>query len=58
MQAPTAQIGTVDLKVATNGYAPSNANNHAGNPVLTDVMDPSLCYIPNGYQQAYYYGGK
>ena len=26
-------------------------------PVLSNFMDPTVCYLPNGYQ-SYYYGGE
>lgn len=27
-------------------------------PVIPDFMDPTVCYLPNGYAStAYYYGG-
>lgn len=27
-------------------------------PLIPDFMDPTVCYLPNGYPSAYYYGGK
>lgn len=55
-KAPPSQNGAVDSKDATNGHMPSN--DRCITPVLPDIMDPSICYLPNAYQHtAYYYGG-
>jgi len=57
IQAPPSQNGAVDSKDTANGHIP--ANDRCITPVIPDIMDPSLCYLPNSYQHAaYYYGGK
>ncbi|KAF8074278.1 hypothetical protein N665_1116s0016 [Sinapis alba] len=46
------QYGGVDI----NGQVPSF--NRSLTPLLpSDAVDPSVCYVPNAYQQQYYYGG-
>lgn len=50
------QYGPVDSGNAANGQIPSYERSVT--PVLQDFIDPSLCYLPNGYPStAYYYGG-
>ena len=50
------QYGPVDSGNAANGQIPSY--DRSVTPVLQDFMDPTLCYLPNGYPStAYYYGG-
>ncbi|KAK4339013.1 hypothetical protein RND71_040475 [Anisodus tanguticus] len=46
---------SVDLKDVGNGQI--HSTDRSVTPLLTDFMDPSLCYVPNGYPStAYYYG--
>lgn len=55
-KAPPSQNGAVDSKDTVNGHIPPN--DRCVTPVIPDIMDPSLCYLPNSYQHAaYYYGG-
>ncbi|XP_031399392.1 YTH domain-containing protein ECT2 isoform X3 [Punica granatum] len=50
------QYGSVDAGNAANGQV--QPNDRAMTPVLPDFMDPTMCYVPNGYPStAYYYGG-
>ncbi|XP_057421110.1 YTH domain-containing protein ECT4-like isoform X2 [Lotus japonicus] len=50
------QYGTVDSGNAANGQIPSYERSVT--PVLQDFIDPTMCYVPNGYAStAYYYGG-
>ncbi|XP_073225642.1 YTH domain-containing protein ECT2-like [Cicer arietinum] len=49
------QYGTVDSGIHANGQIPSYERSIT--PVLQDFMDPTMCYLPNGYPStAYYYG--
>ncbi|PNY08947.1 cipk1 interacting protein ect2 [Trifolium pratense] len=48
------QYGSVDSGNAQNGQIPSYERSIT--PVLQDFMDPTMCYLPNGYP-SYYYGG-
>ncbi|XP_004504214.1 YTH domain-containing protein ECT4 isoform X2 [Cicer arietinum] len=49
------QYGTVDSGNHANGQIPSYERSIT--PVLQDFMDPTMCYLPNGYPStAYYYG--
>ncbi|KAK7247261.1 hypothetical protein RIF29_42141 [Crotalaria pallida] len=50
------QYGTVDSGNTLNGQiAPYD---RSVTPLLQDYVDPTLCYLPNGYAStAYYYGG-
>ncbi|KAJ8529040.1 hypothetical protein K7X08_035875 [Anisodus acutangulus] len=46
---------SVDSKDVGNGQI--HSTDRSVTPLLTDFMDPSLCYVPNGYPStAYYYG--
>lgn len=55
MQPSVNQYGSVDS--ATAGQIPSSERSVT--PLLPDFMDPSICYVPNGYPStAYYYGGN
>ncbi|KAL5563428.1 hypothetical protein UlMin_033175 [Ulmus minor] len=49
------QFGSVDSGNAANGQIPPS--DRSVTPLLQDFMDPSMCYVPNGYPPAYYYGG-
>ncbi|KAK4258265.1 hypothetical protein QN277_007734 [Acacia crassicarpa] len=50
------QYGSVDAGNAANGQIPSCERSVT--PLLQDFMDPTMCYLPNGYPStAYYYGG-
>ncbi|XP_020215313.1 YTH domain-containing protein ECT4 isoform X2 [Cajanus cajan] len=50
------QYGSVDSGNAANGQIPSY--DRSVTPVLQDFIDPTMCYLPNGYPStAYYYGG-
>ena len=52
MQTAVYQYGGVDL----NGQVPSF--DRSLSPLLpSDAVDPSVCYVPNAYQQPFYYGG-
>lgn len=52
----TNQYGSVDSGNATNGQIPSFERSVT--PLLPEFIDPSMCYVPNGYPPtAYYYGG-
>ncbi|KAM1995080.1 hypothetical protein ACFX15_028175 [Malus domestica] len=49
------QYGSIDSGNAANGQIPSE---RSVTPLLPDFVDPSMCYLPNGYPStAYYYGG-
>ena len=51
------QNGSVDSGNAANGQIPSY--DRSVTPVLQYFIDPTMCYLPNGYPStAYYYGGK
>lgn len=57
MQPSANQYGSVDSGNATNGQIPSFERSVT--PLLPEFIDPSMCYVPNGYPHtAYYYGGK
>jgi hypothetical protein len=57
MQPSANQYGSVDSGNATNGQIPSFERSVT--PLLPEFIDPSMCYVPNGYPTtAYYYGGK
>lgn len=57
MQPSANQYGSVDVANAANGQMPSSERSVT--PLLQDFMDPSVCFVPNGYPStAYYYGGK
>ncbi|KAL3020651.1 hypothetical protein AAZX31_05G155500 [Glycine max] len=50
------QYGSVDSGNAANGQIQSY--DRSVTPVLQDFIDPTMCYLPNGYPStAYYYGG-
>ncbi|XP_010257809.1 PREDICTED: YTH domain-containing family protein 1-like [Nelumbo nucifera] len=52
----TIQYGSVETAEAPNG--PVQSCERSTTPLLQDFMDPSMCYLPNGYAStAYYYGG-
>ncbi|CAH8370071.1 unnamed protein product [Eruca vesicaria subsp. sativa] len=39
-------------------YGGVDLNSQVPSPLLpSDAVDPSVCYVPNAYQQHYYYGG-
>ena len=48
------QFGVVDGSDATNGQ--NQSYERSVTPLLQEFMDPSVCYVPNGYS-SYYYGG-
>lgn len=55
-KATSNQYGTVDSGNAANGQIPSY--DRSITPVLQDFIDPTMCYLPNGYPStAYYYSG-
>lgn len=57
MQSTSNQYGTVDSGNVANGQIPSY--DRSITPVLQDFIDPTMCYLPNGYPStAYYYGGE
>lgn len=57
MQPSAIQYGSVDATNAANGQIPSSERSVT--PLLQDFMDPSMCFVPNGYPStAYYYGGR
>lgn len=57
MQPSSNQYGSVDSANATNGQIPSFERSVT--PLLPDFMDPSVCYVPNGYPPAaFFYGSK
>lgn len=57
MQPSVNQYGSVDSANAANGQIPTLERSVT--PLLQDFMDPSMCFVPNGYPStAYYYGGK
>ncbi|XWS52378.1 hypothetical protein CRYUN_Cryun11dG0064600 [Craigia yunnanensis] len=49
------QYGSVDSGNTGNTQMPSFERSVT--PLLPDFMDPIVCYLPNGYPSAYYYGG-
>lgn len=49
------QYGSVDSGNTGNTQIPSF--DRSATPLLPDFMDPTMCYLPNGYPSAYYYGG-
>ncbi|KAK6235744.1 hypothetical protein SCA6_011081 [Theobroma cacao] len=49
------QYESVDSGNAGNTQIPSFER--CATPLLPDFMDPTMCYLPNGYPSAYYYGG-
>nr|DAD42064.1 TPA_asm: hypothetical protein HUJ06_000294 [Nelumbo nucifera] len=52
----TKKYGSVETAEAPNG--PVQSCERSTTPLLQDFMDPSMCYLPNGYAStAYYYGG-
>lgn len=56
MQPSVNQYGSVDSANVANGQIPSLERSVT--PLLQDFMDPSMCFVPNGYPStAYYYGG-
>ncbi|PIN18623.1 putative high-glucose-regulated protein [Handroanthus impetiginosus] len=60
-----SQAKTIEIPDATNKPAVDSSNMANGiqsdrsvTPLLPDFMDPTVCYLPNGYPStAYYYGG-
>lgn len=53
---PVYQYGSVDSANAANGQI--QPFERSITPLLPDFVDPSMCYLPNGYPStAYYYGG-
>ncbi|XP_015571291.1 YTH domain-containing protein ECT4 isoform X2 [Ricinus communis] len=49
------QYGAVDSGVSANGQI--QPTERSLTPFLPDLMDPTVCYLPNGYPSpAYYYG--
>ena len=55
MQPSGNQFGAVDGGDAANGE--NQSCERSVTPLLQEFMDPSVCYVPNGYS-SYYYGGK
>ncbi|XP_065865134.1 YTH domain-containing protein ECT2 [Euphorbia lathyris] len=54
-KASVYQYGGVDSGVTANGQI--QPSERSLTPFLPDIMDPTLCYLPNGYPSpAYYYG--
>ncbi|KAI4344851.1 hypothetical protein L6164_012038 [Bauhinia variegata] len=55
-KATSNQYGSVDSGNAANGQIPSYERSVT--PLIQDYIDPTMCYLPNGYPStAYYYGG-
>ncbi|XP_011025120.1 PREDICTED: uncharacterized protein LOC105126076 [Populus euphratica] len=48
-----SQTKTLEMPEPTSKIQPSD---RSVTPVLSSFMDPTVCYLPNGYQ-SYYYGG-
>ena len=48
-----SQTKTLEMPEPTSKIQPSD---RSVTPVLSNFMDPTVCYLPNGYQ-SYYYGG-
>lgn len=56
-QTSLYQYGSVESAVSANGQI--QPYERSVTPFVPDLMDPSVCYIPNGYPSpAYYYGSK
>ncbi|KAL6576671.1 hypothetical protein OROMI_010947 [Orobanche minor] len=57
-QTKTIEIPDATKKASINS---SNVNgiqsDRSVTPILPDFMDPTICYVPNGYPSAYYYSG-
>ncbi|KAF5725534.1 Evolutionarily conserved C-terminal region 2 isoform 2 [Tripterygium wilfordii] len=49
------QFGPVDLTNVPNGQ--NQSFERSVTPLLSEYSDQSMCYLQNGYQSAYYYGG-
>uniref|UniRef100_A0A6N2K6G8 Uncharacterized protein n=1 Tax=Salix viminalis TaxID=40686 RepID=A0A6N2K6G8_SALVM len=47
-----SQTKTLEMSEPTSKIQPSD---RSVTPVLSNFMDPAVCYLPNGYQ-SYYYG--
>ena len=57
LQPSANQFGSVDSGNAANGQIP--LSDRSVTPLLQDFVDPSMCYLPNGYPStAFYYGGQ
>ena len=56
VQPSVYQYGSLDSGNTGNTQIPSFER--SATPLLQDFMDPTMCYLPNGYPSAYYYGGK
>ncbi|GLT26968.1 hypothetical protein SLA2020_020020 [Shorea laevis] len=50
------QYGSVDPGNPANGQIPTFEQ--SATPLLQDFVDPAMCYLPNGYPSAFYYGGS
>ncbi|KAL6563441.1 hypothetical protein OROGR_002400 [Orobanche gracilis] len=57
-QTKSIEIPDATKKASVNS---SNVNgiqsDRSVTPILPDFMDPTICYVPNGYPSAYYYSG-
>lgn len=54
-KASAITYGPVDAGGLPNGQ---NQSERSSTPLLQDFVDPTMCYLPNGYPStAYYYGG-
>ncbi|XP_043692095.1 YTH domain-containing protein ECT2-like [Telopea speciosissima] len=54
-KASAIPFGSVDAGEVPNGQIPSE---RSITPLLQDFVDPTMCYLPNGYPSTtYYYGG-
>ncbi|XP_042517804.1 YTH domain-containing protein ECT4-like [Macadamia integrifolia] len=54
-KASAIPFGSVDAADVPNGQIPLE---RSITPLLQDFVDPTMCYLPNGYPStAYYYGG-
>ncbi|XWS28212.1 hypothetical protein CRYUN_Cryun25bG0046700 [Craigia yunnanensis] len=49
------QYESVDSGITGNTQIPSFER--SAKPLLPDFIDPTMCYLPNAYPSAYYYGG-
>lgn len=56
LQPSANQFGSVDSVNAANGQIPSSERSVT--PLPQDFMDPSMCYVPNGYSPFYFGGSK
>ncbi|KAL6511538.1 hypothetical protein OROMI_034701 [Orobanche minor] len=59
-----SQTKTIEIPDATKKASVDSSNvngiqsDRSITPILPDFMDPTICYVPNGYPSAYYYSGS